>query len=172
MIRTTTMTLLLSSSLLSLSFADNEQARRIADVNYQYCLQESFANEVYCSCIADIYEEQLMDTYFTDEEEQFVIQALGGQLVFDAVGEPELKIIETLSQKLDSSGFEDQFIACFAFTDDQGSIDESLADDESLTDEQRYAIQELEAIEAMEDDEGYDEEYDDEGEESQFDDED
>lgn len=152
--RPLTITLCCFSLLLpTTSWADAIQAKRVAEANYQYCLQESLANDNYCGCVSEVYEENLAGIDLTKAEEQFMIKGLSGQLAFDALGADELKLSESITSKLDNPAFEEGFANCFAFIEeDMAEYDES-ATDESLTDDQRRAIEELEAIEEMEDEE-------------------
>ncbi|HIW06983.1 MAG TPA: hypothetical protein H9889_06620 [Candidatus Ignatzschineria merdigallinarum] len=156
MFRSSTFALLCSVLLLivNLSFADEAQAKRIADANNLYCNQEALANPEYCGCISDVYEENLLDIALTKEEENFMIQGLSGQLVFEALGPEDIKLSEAITEKLDNPAFEEGFANCFAFVED-AMIDETPQDEtnESLTVEQLRAIEELEAIEDMEDEE-------------------
>lgn len=151
--RATTFAILLSTPLISIALADNTQANRIAKANYQYCIQESLGNEAYCGCISDVYEENLADIVLTEKEESFMIQGLSGQLAFDTLGTEDLKLSESITQKLDNPAFEEGFANCFAFIEDQLTENDESTDDEALTDDQRRAIEELEAIEEMEDEE-------------------
>ncbi len=153
MFRSSTLALLCSSLLISnISFADEAQAKRIADANNLYCNQESLVNPQYCACVADVYEENLLDITLSAEEETFIIQGLSGKLDFEALGPEDIKLSEAITEKLDNPAFEEGFANCFAFAEDQ-MIDDNPQDetDESLTDEQLRAIEELEAIEHMED---------------------
>lgn len=140
-------------SIPLITWADEAQAKRVAEANYQYCIQESLANDHYCRCVSNVYEENLRDVQLTNEEEQFITKGLSGQLAFDALGAEELKLSDSITQKLDNPAFEEGFANCFAFIeDDLAEYDESTHT-ESLTDEQLRAIQESEAIEEMEDEE-------------------
>ncbi len=157
MIRATSIALLLFTASISTVFADDAQAKRIAGAHYQYCIQESLGNTAYCSCVSDVYEENLIDISLSKKQEAFMIQGLSGQLSFDALGVEELKLSEEITKKLDNAAFEEGFASCFSL------IEEDLAEyeisaDESLTDDQRRAIKELEAIEELEDEEEEEEE--------------
>lgn len=153
MIRLTTIALLLFTALISTASASDAQAKRIAEANYQYCVQESLANEAYCSCVSDVYEENLVEIDLSKKEEAFMIQGLSGQLAFDSLGIEELKLSEAITKKLDNAAFEEGFAICFSFIEDSLSEEEAPISDDSLTEEQRQAIEELEAIEEMEDEE-------------------
>lgn len=133
--------------------ADETQAKRIAEANYQYCIQESLANEAYCSCISNTYEEVLADITLTKQEENLMVQGLSGQLAFDSLGPDDLKLSEEITQKLDNPALEEGFASRFAFIEESMTEYDESSSDESLTEDQIRAIQELEAIEEMEDEE-------------------
>ena len=153
--RTAFMSLLLAIVLSpSIIFADEAQAKRIAEANYQYCIQESLANESYCSCISDTYEEVLTNITLTDKEENLMVKGLGGQLAFDTLEPEDLKLSEEITKKLDNPALEEGFASCFAFIEDSMAEYDESSSDESLTEDQLRAIEELEAIEEMEDEEG------------------
>lgn len=154
-LRTASIALLFITATLlpSQVFADAAQAKRIAETNYQYCIQESLGNENYCSCISDTYEENLSEIDLTKEEEKFMIQGLSGQLSFDALGPRELKLSEEITQKLDNQALEEGFANCFAFIEESMAEYDEASGDDALTEDQIQAIKELEAIEEMEDQE-------------------
>lgn len=154
MFRSSIFALLYSCLLLTvnISTADEAQAKRIADANNLYCNQESLVNPQYCACVADVYEENLLDITLSTEEENFMIQGLSGKLDFEALRPEDIKLSETITEKLDNPAFEEGFANCFAFVEDS-MVEEKYQDEtgETLTDEQLRAIEELEAIENMED---------------------
>lgn len=129
------------------------QASRVADANYEFCTQEFFANDDYCSCVANVYETNLENVQFTDEEERFIIQGLSGQLSFEELTPEDLILSDRISEKLINPAFEEGFVACYSYIDD--TENEEIQDESEvvLTEEQLRAIEELDEIEAMEDDE-------------------
>ena len=139
-------------SLLPLNaFADPAQSARIGDAYYQYCIQESLANDTYCSCIADSYAENLAAVDLTAEEEKFIIQALGGQFSYNTLSTHEIALTEQLMDRLNSPALEDGFMACASLNEEifiEGEVENDT--NAPLTEERLRAIEELEAIEEME----------------------
>lgn len=131
------------------AFADPAQSARIGDAYYQYCIQESLANDAYCSCISESYTENLAEVNLTSEEERFIIKALGGQFSYNTLSTHEITLTEQLMDRLNSPALEDGFTAC-ASLNEEIFIDAQENTDAPLTDERLRAIEELEAIEEME----------------------
>lgn len=132
--------------------ADSTQAKRIAKANYEYCIQESLANESYCGCIADVYAKNLIDTPLSKAEEDLMVEGLSGQLDFDTLEESDILLADSLSQKLDNPVLEEGFAACGALLEDplDEEIETTEEEDGPLSEAQLRAIEELEAIEEME----------------------
>lgn len=139
----------LASFLPLNAFADSAQSARIGDAYYQYCIQESLANDAYCSCISESYTENLAEVNLTSEEEVFIIKALGGQFSYNTLSTHEIALTEQLMDRLNSPALEDGFTAC-ASLNEEIFIDAEENTDVPLTDERLRAIEELEAIEEME----------------------
>lgn len=130
--------------------ANEAQSVRIGNAYYQYCIQESLANDAYCTCISETYTENLADMDFSPEEEKFIITALSGLLVYSSMSDDDISMTENLMQKLNSPTLEEGFLAC-ASLNEEIFIEEPESNVESpLTDEQIRAIEELDAIEEME----------------------
>ncbi|MHC5224686.1 hypothetical protein [Ignatzschineria sp. LJL83] len=129
------------------------QASRVADANYEFCTQEFFANDDYCSCVADVYETNLENVQFTDEEETFIIQGLSGQLSFEELTPEDLILSDRVAEKLINPAFEEGFVACYSYIDDSENEENFDESEVVLSEAQLRAIAELDEIEAMEDEE-------------------
>lgn len=145
-------TLIAGTGLLNLALADSAQAKRIAKANYQYCIQESLANPYYCDCISKVYEENLGDANLSKTEENFVIKVLSGKLALDALGPQELALSELVTQKIDAAQFESSFTQCFGYLEE--SFEPSTTQPDTISQDQQKAIEEAEAIEEIEGEEG------------------
>ncbi len=150
--RTLIPTFLTFVAILSPSFADSAQAKRIAKANYQYCIQESLANPYYCQCISDVYEENLADIELSKNEENFMIKVLSGKLALDSLGPKELALSELVTQKIDAPKFESSFTQCFGYLEE--SFEPATTQPDTLSQDQQKAIEEAEAIEEIEGEEG------------------
>lgn len=151
-LRTITLAFFFSLALIPTTLLAS-QASRVADANYEFCTQEFFANDDYCSCVADVYETNLANITFTDQEEHFIIQGLSGQLSFEELTPEDLILADRIAEKLVDPAFEEGFIACYSYIDDGENQENRDESDIVLSEAQLRAIEELDEIEAMEDDE-------------------
>lgn len=150
--RVTITTLIAGTGLLNLALADSAQATRIAKANYQYCIQESLANPYYCKCISDVYEENLANIDLSKNEENFMIKVLSGKLALDSLGPKELALSELVTQKIDAPKFESSFTQCFGYLEE--SFEPATTQPDTLSQDQQKAIEEADAIEEIEGEEG------------------
>lgn len=139
-------------AIFKISFADSAQATRIAKANYQYCIQESLANPYYCKCISDVYEENLANIDLSKNEENFMIKVLSGKLALDSLGPKELALSELVTQKIDAPKFESSFTQCFGYLEE--SFEPATTQPDTLSQDQQKAIEEADAIEEIEGEEG------------------
>lgn len=145
---------LASNPLLGIAFADSKQAAKIGDAYYQYCTQEALANEEYCTCISDVYRVNLAETTLSSDEETFMIQALSGQIDYAGLNDSHLPLVESVVLKLSDPILEEGFTACAVLNEEifiEAPEDYEVSEP---TEDQLRAIEELDAIEEMEFEEG------------------
>lgn len=130
--------------------ADPAQSARIGAAYYDYCIQESLANDAYCSCISDSYSENLANVELTEEEEKFIIKALGGQFAYNTLSTHEISLTEQLMERLNTPELEEGFSACATLNEELFMDAPEIDEDAPLSDEQIRAIEELDAIEELE----------------------
>ncbi len=137
-----------------LSYADSAQAQRIADANFQYCMQESLATKEYCHCVSSVYQRNLTDANLPQKEETFAVKALSGKLSLKQLSADEVEIANRIAKRFENAEFEKEFTQCFQILEDGFDEYRQNSEDKTPTEAQLKAIEELEAIEEMEVEEG------------------